>query len=341
MLNLKIVKYSQDKLDEWDKFILNQNMSTIYHTRNFLSYHPKDRFIDESIMIYNYNILICVVPCCKKANEDKYFSHSGATYGGPVIHNKYLSIDRMKNIIDIIFDYYDNNIEFRIANNIYYNEYINKLHYLLNKNLKCQLELSWYVNTTDDFIQNIKNKSNRKCLLKMIDNNNLVCSSTTDINDYNAFYNMLKKNLNRKYATNPTHTLSEFLSLKKKLKDKQMLYLVKNKCPTTNNKTNNTIDNTELTNATNIMGGVYVIKVNNKCWYTFYISKNSDNNVDNLSIPYIMMEICKKAKEENVKYLDFGISTENKGSIMNIGLTKFKQDTLGCKSSFRYLYLIN
>ena len=49
----------------WDNFVDNESVNgTIYHTRKFLNYHPKDRFEDRSIMIFDnskLNNLICVL----------------------------------------------------------------------------------------------------------------------------------------------------------------------------------------------------------------------------------------------------------------------------------------
>jgi hypothetical protein len=153
----------------------------------------------------------------------------------------------------------------------------------------------------------------------MINDKNVVCSKTTDIYDYNSFYSILEKNLSLRHNTSPTHSRQEFLQLKEILHDNAMLYIVKQH--------------------NYILGGVYVIKVTKSCWYTFYISKNIDSE-NNASIPYLMYTISNDAKKENVKYLDYGICTENQGTLLNTGLADFKQRTLGGISNARYLFLI-
>ena len=52
-----------------------------------------------------------------------------------------------------------------------------------------------------------------------------------------------------------------------------------------------------------------------------------------------MYNIAIKAKNNNVKYLDFGICTENNGEIINSGLSDFKEDSFGGISSYRYLFV--
>lgn len=313
---LNIIKYNNSLKQDWNNFVINNTFGTVYHLRDFLEYHPNDRFEDNSILIYSNNILISLLPCCK--DDDKYFSYKGATYGGPVIHNNYLSIDKMKLIIDKIFEYYDNKIQFRLANDIYFSDDIKLLYFLLSQKLKMIPELSWYIKSNNDFIGQISNKRNKKYLEKMIYDDNINCFITNDKNDYINFYNILKINLNKNHNTNPTHTLDEFLDIKERIKDYIYLFIVKQE--------------------EKILGGVFVIKVTNKCLYTFYISRNIEYNTS--AVIYAMYKISLFAKENNIQYIDYGISTENCGKNINIGLSDYKQNTLGAIPSSRYLFLI-
>jgi hypothetical protein len=238
--------------------------------------------MDESILIYNNDELICILPACKRG--ETYFSYTGATYGGPVISKKYNRIKYLKEIIKKIFEYYDNKIEFRLANDIYFEESYYTLYFLLSQKLKIYPELSWYIKTDDDFIENIKNIRNKKTLLKSINDVNMICTNFINEEDYIQFYEVLEKNLKINHESNPTHSLDEFLKIKYILADKQKLYLVKkNNC---------------------ILGGVFVIKVTSNCWYTFYISRNIDLDKNGCSICYLMYQISLDAKKENVKYIE-------------------------------------
>lgn len=315
---MEILKYKEEFNELWDDFVLNKSLNgTVYQTRQFLSYH-RDRFIDESILIYLDNNLICVVPCCK--NGDRYFSHKGSTYGGPVITLIKLSVSKMESLINKIFEYYDNKFECRLANNIYFSEEISLLYYLIGRKLNIKLELSWYIDTSIDLISKITNKSNKTYLLKMInDKENYLFKSTDDNNDYLDFYELLEKSLSINHSTSPTHSKDEFLLLKNILLDKQELFIIKK---------NNIL-----------LGGIFIIKVTKYCWYNVYIARNLDIQNSGISIIYIMNEIIKKGYLNGVKYLDYGISTENGGNTLNIGLSEFKNESFGGKSNFRYLML--
>ena len=44
---MPFVEYSTDKSAEWDSFVLGQSVDgNFLQTRRFLSYHPKDKFVD-------------------------------------------------------------------------------------------------------------------------------------------------------------------------------------------------------------------------------------------------------------------------------------------------------
>ena len=89
-MNIIIKNYSDEYELIWDNFVKNEHFGTVYHTRKFINYHPKNRFEDCSIMVYDNNILVCVLPCCKR--DEYFFSYTGATYGGPVISHNYVYI---------------------------------------------------------------------------------------------------------------------------------------------------------------------------------------------------------------------------------------------------------
>ncbi|MCK4447190.1 MAG: GNAT family N-acetyltransferase, partial [Candidatus Marinimicrobia bacterium] len=47
---ISIKPYEDNYFKAWDKFVWESVNGTIFHTRLFLSYHPKDRFRDGSLV---------------------------------------------------------------------------------------------------------------------------------------------------------------------------------------------------------------------------------------------------------------------------------------------------
>ena len=49
----------------------------------------------------------------------------------------------------------------------------------------------------------------------------------------------------------------------------------------------------------------------------------------NCSIVYLFYTAVNEAKKNNVKYIDYGINTEDKGKELNMGLSDYKENSLG------------
>lgn len=313
----RIECYNDSYETQWDLFVMkNSRNGTIYHSRKFLKYHG-NKFIDSSILLFLETKLVCVLPVCQDGSL--FFSHKGSTYGGPVLHKEIYNSKYLPLLIEQIFSFYDHKIQFRISNSIYHDESDSLLIYLLSQYCQINLELSWYITTEQNFLEKIKNKRTKQYIQNLSKDPLFLCYETTDPKDYVDFYDILKKNLEQKYHTSPTHTLKEFMWMKENLTPFQALFIAKKK--------------------DTIYGGVFVIKANYRCWYTFYISRNIDVPT-NHSISLIMMKIQKNAKEQGVSHVDFGICTENQGHLFNKGLSEYKENSLGGIPSYRFLFLL-
>ena len=118
-------------------------------------------------MIYNNDQLICVFPCCNI--ENKNYSHKGSTCGGPIFHINYYKLDYIKNIINLILNYYENNLIIKISENIYYqNNYNNNLLiFLLKQKMKVKIDICMYINVKKKIEYNF-NKGNKRLLKKIL-----------------------------------------------------------------------------------------------------------------------------------------------------------------------------
>ena len=113
MVTLRIEKY-QDKLETaWDNFILSKAYNgTFLQTRNFLNYHPKDRFEDYSLIIYKgVSDILAVIPgCIQKKDEKKAFvSHPGSTFGGILVHRQFYNLEHVEAVLEMVEKYLKEN----------------------------------------------------------------------------------------------------------------------------------------------------------------------------------------------------------------------------------------
>ena len=321
-MNIIIKKYTDENLFEWDNFVLNDSLNgTIYHTQNFLSYH-KNKFKDESIMIYEKENLIAVFPCCKVNNE--YFSHRGSTCGGLVYLNKYNELNKLTNLIDKIYNYYDNTLHIKLSENIYFKNNNNELiNFILSQKCKSEQDISLYFNIRkyDNIIDGFPKNDNKRLLKKYINNKNTFSNDISirvsdDIEDYKIFYNLLTKYLETKNGVKPLHTLEEFIKLKDILKDKQFLLVAKN-------------------SKNQILSGTLIFLINNNTYYTVYLMTNYEEKYS--QIFYILYELFEYAKKNNIKFVNLGACSTQGGKEILYNHYKFKS-SCGCEPVSKYSF---
>jgi len=72
-------KYQSADSALWDHFIDSCRNSLFLFKRSYMEYH-KDRFVDNSLLFYENNRLLAVLPASIQGNE--LYSHAGLTFGG-------------------------------------------------------------------------------------------------------------------------------------------------------------------------------------------------------------------------------------------------------------------
>ena len=92
MKNYSVRKYEVTDFELWNTFISNAKNATFLFHRDFMEYH-KDRFDDFSLLIFENEKLISVLPANKV--ENKLYSHQGLTYGG-FVYNEKLSVAQIE-----------------------------------------------------------------------------------------------------------------------------------------------------------------------------------------------------------------------------------------------------
>lgn len=79
---IRIKRYSAGQKNEWDLFCNSSKMPLFMFNRDFMDYH-KDRFTDCSLLFYEDDNLCAVFPASEKQSE--LTSHDGLTYGGFIL----------------------------------------------------------------------------------------------------------------------------------------------------------------------------------------------------------------------------------------------------------------
>jgi hypothetical protein len=294
----------------WNAFISVAKNATFLFDRNFMDYHS-DRFKDYSLMIFDGDKLIAVVPANRV--EDTVYSHQGLTYGGLILNHKAkLSavISIFKNVLQFLNA---NSIEKLIVKTIptiytdYFSDELEYCLFIVNAKLYRRDALSVL-----DLTNKVAIDSNRMEGVKRGIKNELVVKEETS---FDLFWNeILVPNLATKHNAKPVHTLSEITKLK---------HLFPN-----NIRQFNVYKNEEL------LGGTTVF-VNKKVVHSQYISGNETKNVSG-SLDYLHHHLIKEVFKD-YHFHDFGICNEYDGRMINKGLL-FWKESFGAKTVIQNFY---
>lgn len=108
MRNYSVQKYKESDYANWNAFIGQAKNATFLFHRDFMEYH-KDRFDDFSVLIFDKEKLVAVLPANRVENE--VFSHQGLTYGG-LVYSRKINGEKVAELVDCLLSYFkDNNIE--------------------------------------------------------------------------------------------------------------------------------------------------------------------------------------------------------------------------------------
>jgi lipid II:glycine glycyltransferase (peptidoglycan interpeptide bridge formation enzyme) len=135
--------------------------------------------------------------------------------------------------------------------------------------------------------------------------------------DYEDFYQILRKNLRMRHNVNPTHTPEELLRLKALLPDEIRLFSAFLKGEQ--------------------IAGVVLFLCNPRVMLAFYISHRQEYQ-EYRSVNLLFYHIMDWGRREGFRYLDFGTFTLNMEP--NWGLGKFKE-TFGAKGLFRDSFFLD
>jgi len=284
---ITIRKYEISLKKEWDKFIKSSDNGTIFHERDFLTYHIGRKFIDHSLMFYKKNQLIAVFSASEKKinNNIILHSHPGASYGG-FVFNKY-SFD----LVESVLASFENYLKSTLINevfliqppSIYGKKYDETIEYSLkwNNYSTDEIYISSAINLIGSPLKRIHKRKKRYIKKPLNDCYNLEWN-----NDFDQFYPILLKN-KKKHKITPTHSLEELKLLYKRFPEKiKLLMLYKNKTP---------------------IGGTLNFIANNDVVIIFYNMINYEY-AGQQPATHLIVETINWAKAENYKWLDFGVS---------------------------------
>ncbi|WPO77138.1 GNAT family N-acetyltransferase [Flavobacterium sp. KACC 22761] len=309
-----VKKYDQNDYQLWNDFIaLAKNATFLFH-RDFMEYH-KDRFEDFSLLIFDEEKLLAVLPANKQGNS--VHSHQGLTYGGLIFSSK-LKAEKTEMILDEILSFLkENKIEtfhYKPIPNFYFSKGNQEMDFFLFKRnaISERKEMNLAVNLQTP----LKISKSKMKHFRRIENLDL---DIVEEKDFKPFWkNVLEPRLQEKFNAKPVHTCEEITFLKQRFPEKIKQYSV--------------YQNDEIIAGIAIFETEHVVKSQ--------YGATSEKGEKVRALDFLFINLIHKYKRKGKHFFDMGIVNEDNESGYHPGLLKQKEE-LGCSVYNQDFYKID
>ena len=294
---MEVKKYEDKDSIVWDEFLDRCRNSLFLFKRHYMEYH-NDRFVDHSLMFFEENRLLAVLPASIKKNQ--LYSHAGLTFGG-LLYTAKLGVCDVMDIFDCLISYLQKHhfkgLTYKLIPSIFHKlpteEDLFALYKVGARVVKRELS------TAVSFENQIKfAKGKREGVKKAIKHNLSFREST----DFEKLFEIGTKVMKDRHNLAPVHNATEMKYLKSIFPENIKMFEVSN--------------DDEILACTIIYE--YGVTIHTQYMY------NTDKGLSSGALDFLMDQVMQKY-HNNKKFLSFGISTEDGGEKLNVGLQRQKE----------------
>lgn len=298
MKKFSVKQYQENDYENWNAFIGQAKNATFLFHRDFMEYH-KNRFEDFSLMVFDNEKLVAVLPANRVGNE--IFSHQGLTYGG-LVYNEVSKLTTVITTFRAVLLFLEANeiekLHLKTIPSIYHNKPAEEIQYALFL-AEAKLVRRDSLSVIDLSQEYDFSKIRKRGIQKGIKNGLLIKEERS----FESFWNeVLIPNLDERHNAKPVHSLEEIKVLKSLFPNniRQFNVYYKDK----------------------IVAGTTVFE-SEKVAHCQYISKyENEENLGSLDFLYHFLITDVFATK---RFFDFGISNEEQGKKLNDGLSYWKE----------------
>lgn len=294
---ITVERYSPDDRAEWDRFVrVARNGVFLFH-RDYLEYH-QDRFTDHSLLFRSKGRLVALLPASE--SDSVMTSHGGLTFGG-VLSDRRMSVARMLELFDALLKYLDavgvKRLVYKSVPHIYHDAPAEEDLYALFRHGARLFRRD--VSATIRMDGRLPVAKGRKSSLNVARRHDLVVGSSTD---FHGFMELEAAVLEEKHDTQPVHSGDEMALLAGRFPDNIRLFTA---C-----------------RGADLLAGVIVYESRQVTHAQYIASSDAGRELcaQDLLLDYLLTE-----RYAGKAYFDFGISTEDGGSVLNEGLASYKE----------------
>lgn len=303
----RIERYAPDLRHTWDEFVKEGRNSTFLFYRDYMDYHSH-RFEDFSLLAYKGERLYAILPAEIAQNEDggvTLGSHRGLTYGGWILPKHHIDGADVLELFDVWIEYCKHHgitvIDYKPLPYIYAQMPSQEDIYALWRKggMADGFTLSSAIDLQHNPGFNTLRKRNVKKACSVFPD--IECREEISADGVIDFYQLLSDCLDARHNVTPVHTLSEFQDLIRKFPDNIRVFTV--------------------SAVGEMLAGVAIYLCGNvaHCQYIATSEKGRETGALALLMQYLITGVFA-----GMRYFDFGISTEQRGEILNAGLLRQK-----------------
>lgn len=294
---IHIKAYQKTHMVVWDDFVRNSKNGIFMFERGFMDYHS-DRFKDNSLMFYDDDKLIAVLPITLHGDELR--SHGGLTYGGFITSDK-MKQHHMNDCFDALKIYMQDNkiskLIYKLIPHIYHKQSAEEDLYSL---YRVGAKLFKIEPSTTIFLKNpLKMSKGRKAQVARAKREGVIIQESDDFTNFIRLENLI---LSEHYNTKAAHTSEELKLLKSRFGDKIQLWIAEYRG--------------------RLIAGTVIFIYENVVHTQYLAADETAREIGGLDL--LIKTLMDKFSESHT-YFDFGISSENNGQYLNEGLIAQKE----------------
>ena len=294
---IRVEKYEPKYKPAWDQFISQSKNGVFLFYRDYMEYHS-DRFTDHSLLFFDDDQLVALMPANIK--ENVLVSHGGLTFGG-VISDSRMRMPTMLEIFDALIIYLKGlgvvHVIYMAIPHIYHTVPAEEDLYALFRH-NAQL-IRRDVSSTIDMREKMRFSKGRKWGVNQARKSGLVVKQS---HDFKTFMAIEEHVLRTRHSVKPVHTAEEIALLASRFPDNIQLFAAYRREA--------------------MLGGVIMYESKNVA-HAQYIAANDEGR--ECGALDLVMDFLISQQYAAKRYFDFGISTENEGRYLNMGLVENKE----------------
>lgn len=295
--SLEIRRYSKEVQSQWDSLVRESASGTFLFLRDYMEYHA-ERFEDFSLMIYEQNKLLALLPASRHGN--KIISHGGLTYGG-FIALPQLSSEKLLSVFDAVATYLrQEGIElwdYKVVPYIYQSYPHAAEEYALYRMKATRVACG--LSSAIDLASPIAYAELRRRGIKRAQKQGITLHRETD---FAPFWQILTQNLQERHSVQPVHTLQEITLLHNLFPEQIELHTARQ--------------------GNQVVAGCVVYNTG-RVAHAQYISASPEGKQCG-ALDMLFAHLIERVYN-SCRYFDFGISSEEGGAILNNGLLTQKE----------------